>query len=68
MTVPDYKDAKAQARKCNDEAEAIRDGLYNSAVYAMQNADTESSKWEAAKQKLAERELNNYRDVAQLRA
>ena len=68
MTVPDYKDAKAQARKCNDEAAAIRDGLYNSAVYAMQNAGTESVKWEAAKQKLAERELNNYRDVDQLRA
>ena len=67
MTVPDYKDAVAQARKCNDEAEAIRDSLYNSATYAMQSAGSESSKWEAAKQKLAERELNDYRDVAQLR-
>ena len=67
LTVPDYKDAKAKAQACVDAAEAIRSGLYDSAVSAMNAADGESSKWDTAKKKLAETELNGYRDVAQLR-
>ena len=67
LTVPDYKDAKAKAQACIDAAEAIRSGLYDSAVSAMNAAGGESSKWDTAKKKLAETELNGYRDVAQLR-
>ena len=68
LTVPDYKDAKAKAQDCVDAAEAIRSSLYDSAVSAMNAAGGESSKWDTAKKKLAETELNGYRDVAQLRA
>ena len=68
LTVPDYKDAKAKAQACVDAAEVIRSGLYDSAVSAMNAAGGESSKWDTAKKKLAETELNGYRDVAQLRA
>ena len=67
LTVPEYKDAKAKAQACIDAAEAIRSGLYDSAVSAMNAAGGESSKWDTAKKKLAETELNGYRDVAQLR-
>ena len=68
LTVPDYKDAKMKAQACVDKAEALRSGLYDAAVRAMNEAGEESSKWEAAKKKLAETELSGYRDVAQLRA
>ena len=67
LTVPDYKDAKVKAQACVDAAESIRSILYESAVGAMNVAGEESSKWDAAKKKLAETELNGYRDVAQLR-
>jgi tetratricopeptide (TPR) repeat protein len=66
LSVPQYKDAKAQAQKCLDEAEAIRDDLYNKAVSAMKEAGEESYKWEVARKKLSAQELNDYRDVAQL--
>lgn len=66
LSVPQYKDAKAQAQKCLDEAEAIRDDLYNKAVSAMKEAGEESNKWEIARKKLSAQELNDYRDVAQL--
>ena len=67
MSIPEYKDAKAQAQKCVDEAEAIRDSRYSNAVTAMKEAGDSSSKWEKAKNELADSELTNYRDVAQLR-
>ena len=63
MSVPDYKDAQAQAQRCVDEAESIRAGLYDQAVNAMNSAGSESSKWDVAKRKLSEYELNGYRDV-----
>ena len=67
MSVPDYKDAKALAQRCVDEAESIRAGLYSDAVNAMNAAGSESSKWDVAKKKLREYELNGYRDVEALR-
>ncbi len=67
LTVPDYKDAKQQAQACADAAESIRAGLYDSALDAMDTAGEESSGWDIAKKRLAEIELNGYRDVAQLR-
>ena len=67
LTVPDYKDAKAQAQACMDIAESIRAGLYDTAVSAMNAAGSESAKWDLAKKKLAEKELTGYRDVEQLR-
>ena len=67
MTVAEYQDAKAQAQTCVDEAESIRSALYDDAVSAMSTAENESSKWNDAKKKLAEAELNGYRDVSQLR-
>lgn len=67
LSVSQYKDAKAQAQQCMDEAESIRSGMYTDATNAMKTAADSSSKWETAKKKLAEQELNNYRDVAQLR-
>ena len=67
LTVPDYKDAKEKAQECLAKAETIRSGLYDAAVRAMNGAGEESSKWDAAKKALAERELNGYRDVIELR-
>ena len=67
LSVQQYKDAKAQAQKCVDEAEAIRDSRYSNAVTAMKEAGDSSSKWKKAKNELAYCELTNYRDVEQLR-
>ena len=67
MSISQYKDAKAQAQKCVDEAEAIRDSRYSNAVTAMKEAGDSSIKWEKAKNELADSELTDYRDVAQLR-
>ena len=67
LSVPLYRDAKVQAQKCIDEAEAIRNDLYSNAVSAMKSAGESSSRWDEARKKLAERELNGYRDVEQLR-
>ena len=67
MSIPEYKDAKAQAQKCVDEAEAIRDSRYSNAVTAMKEAGDSSIKWEKAKNELADSGLTNYRDVEQLR-
>ena len=68
LTIPDYKDAKVKAQACMDKAETIRSGLYDSAVRAMSVAGRESRKWDVAQKKLAEDELNGYRDVDQLRS
>ena len=68
LLVPDYKDAAAQAQACKDAAESIRSGLYNDAVTAINRADKEIGRWETAKKKLSNAELNGYRDVEQLRA
>ncbi len=67
LTVPDYKDSKRNAQVCMDEAESIRAELYDIAVRVMNVAGTESGTWDVAKKKLANTELNGYRDVAQLR-
>lgn len=67
MSIPDYKDAKDQAQYCVEEAESIRAGLYSDAVNAMNAAGSESGKWNVAKKKLREYELNEYRDVETLR-
>ncbi len=67
LTVPDYKDAKQKAQACVDQAEALRAGLYNAAVAAMNAAGEESFKWEITGKKLADAQLEGYRDVAQLR-
>ena len=67
LTIPDYKDSKVLARACLETAETIRSSIYEDAVKAMNEAGEESSKWETAKKKLAETELNGYRDVEQLR-
>ncbi len=67
LSIPDYKDAKAQAKACTDAAEAIRARLYDSAVKAMNEAGNESGKWSMAIKSLSESELTGYRDVDQLR-
>ena len=63
----DYRDAKMQAQDCADMAEDIRSSLYDTAVSAMNIAGDESSKWATIKQKLANSELDGYRDVVELR-
>ena len=68
LSVPQYKDAKEQAQHCMDEAETIRDGWYSDAIKAMQEAGDESKKWKKVKNALALSSLDDYRDVAQLRA
>ncbi len=67
LSVPQYKDAKERALRCMDDAKKIRDDLYNDAVKAMQEAGKESAKWEKAKKLLAEKELDSYPDIKQLR-
>jgi len=68
LSVPQYKDAKEQAQHCMDEAETIRNGWYSDAIKAMQEAGDESKKWKKVKNALALSSLDDYRDVAQLRA
>lgn len=65
--MPQYKDAREQALQCMDKAKKIRDDLYNDAVKAMQEAGEESAKWKEAKKLLAEKELDSYPDIKQLR-
>ncbi len=67
LSVPQYKDAKERALRCMDDAKKIRDDLYNDAVKAMQEAGKESAKWEKTKKLLAEKELDSYPDIKQLR-
>lgn len=67
LSVPQYKDAKEQALQCMDKAKKIRDDLYNDAVKSMQEAGEESAKWKEAKKLLAEKELDSYPDIKQLR-
>ena len=67
LTIPEYKDAKEQAKKCMNAIETIRAGLYANAVGAMKDAGENSAKWSIAMKELAEPELNDYRDVPQLR-
>lgn len=67
LTIPEYKDAKEQAKKCMNTAETIRAGLYANAIGAMKDAGENSAKWSIAMKELAEPELNEYRDVPQLR-
>ena len=67
LSVPQYKDAREQALQCMDKAKKIRDDLYNDAVKAMQEAGEESAKWKEAKKLLAEKELDSYPDIKQLR-
>ena len=67
LTITEYKDSKEQAKKCIDTAEAIRAGLYVNAVGAMKDAEANSGKWSIVMKELAKPELNDYRDVPQLR-
>ena len=67
LSIPEYKDAKEQGRKCSQEAETIRASVYYDAVDAMKAAGNESQKWEEVKNKLADNRLNNYRDIDELR-
>ena len=67
LTVSGYRDAEKKAQACTDAAEDICSNLYDTAVSAMNMAGDESSKWEVAKKKLLNTELDNYRDVYELR-
>ena len=68
LSVPDYKDAKAQAQTCLNEAESIRSKLYVDAVRAMNTAGNASVKWFEARKLLGDEKLTGYRDVDELRA
>ena len=65
--IPGYKDAKQRAEQCLQDAENVRETVYNDAVEAMQEAGRSSYKWREAIQKLAREGLNGYRDVEELR-
>lgn len=65
--IPGYKDAKQRAEQCLQDAENVRETVYNDAVKAMQEAGRSSYKWREAIQKLAREGLNGYRDVEELR-
>lgn len=65
--IPGYKDAKQRAEQCLQDAENVREIVYNDAVEAMQEAGRSSYKWREAIQKLAREGLNGYRDVEELR-
>lgn len=64
-----YKDAKKRAEQCLQDAENVRETVYNDAVEAMQEAEKGnfSFKWEKAIRMLAREGLNGYRDVEELR-
>ena len=66
MTVPDYKDARARAESCHENAEAIRKDLYDTAVKAMNKAGADSWKWKHAQDRLNHTDLNDYRDISAL--
>lgn len=67
--IPGYKDAKQRAEQCLQDAENVRETVYNDAVEAMQEAEKGnfSFKWEKAIRILAREGLNGYRDVEELR-
>lgn len=67
--IPGYKDAKQRAEQCLQDAENVRETVYNDAVEAMQEAEKGnfSFKWEKAIRMLAREGLNGYRDVEELR-
>lgn len=67
--IPGYKDAKKRAEQCLQDAENVRETVYNDAVEAMQEAEKGnfSFKWEKAIRMLAREGLNGYRDVEELR-
>lgn len=64
------KKAKKIAETCLNNAKSVRERLYNEAVQALKDAETDSYwslKWRAAKTKLDREELDNYRDISVLR-
>lgn len=67
--IPGYKDAKQRAEQCLQDAENVRETVYNDAVEAMQEAEKGnfSFKWEKAIRMLAREGLNGYCDVEELR-
>ncbi len=67
--IPGYKDAKQRAEQYLQDAENVRETVYNDAVEAMQEAEKGnfSFKWEKAIRMLAREGLNGYRDVEELR-
>ena len=68
MTVPDFNDARSQADACLKKAEDTRSGLYINAQKAIQNAGNISLGWKTALDKLNHTDLDDYQDVASLRA
>lgn len=66
-SIPDYKDARKQAQKCLEEAEAIRSGLYEAALQAIKEAGNDSRKWSVTEYKLGRPALDHYRNVDELR-
>lgn len=66
-SIPKYMDSEERARSCMEEAESYRNDLYNSVIYAIQQAGTSSYKWDLVKKQLADAELDHYRDIDQQR-
>ncbi|MCQ2458280.1 MAG: toll/interleukin-1 receptor domain-containing protein [Clostridia bacterium] len=66
-SIPAFDGVSAMLKKCDEKAETIRNSLYTNAVNAMKAAGDSSNKWDEARKRLAEHELNNYRDVDELR-
>lgn len=67
QSIPDYKDANKQVQKCLDKLESIRSEQYYEAVSVMKKAGGRSQMWATAKQLLNNSDLNNYRNVDELR-
>ncbi len=78
-SIKDYRDAKAQADQCRQEAaelavknrqiaEARRAAAYDKIIRMMAEAGNQSGKWSAIQRELKNADLNGYRDVEELRA
>lgn len=67
LSISDYRDARGLAQKCLDEAEIIRNKLYNEAIDAIKNAGKKSCLWEIAQCKLNNSVLDDYCNIDELR-
>lgn len=65
-SIPKYRDAEEQAKDCIRQANTIRENLYQTAVDAMKQAG-DTAQWQKVKEIFNNSDLDNYRDVAQLR-
>ena len=63
-SVPEYKNARLQAKDCRTQAETIRDKLYTHAQEIIDKAGDSSNHWKEAKEVLENTDLRNYRDVS----